>query len=173
MQIGDVIFLHYMPYPIADRLIYRVSNSHCDHVAICLPDAETLGPAVYEAQPPRARMMSVAAYEHQISTWATKRAHWRRRTGNQLKVELLRSTVPDLSLFRMVTEANRWMGVRYSMVINWLFRTRNIHCSELVARCLVTGDVAREWDCELSRTTPIMVREKLIERGWQVVSYPE
>lgn len=181
MSPGDIILLWYMPYPLPDRLIYRVTDSHLGHVAIVLPDKEDeSGLLVYEATPPRARKMPVDQYVVQMNVWAGKRRRWRERKGNELRVELLRSDLAPQphTLANEILEAEEWLGTMYSMVWNWLLSTNAIHCSELVARCISASGLVDSrdsvfWGCEFSRVTPIQIRETMMkELGWRVVDYP-
>jgi len=162
-----------MPYPLADRLIYGVTDSHLDHVAICLPRLEYPGTDVYEAQPPRCRKMTTVDYEEQVLAWSKGREKWRHRTGSYLQCYLMRSSqeMSNDKLLLMQGEAERWLGVRYSMVFNYLFDLKTIHCSELVGRCLFAADIIRDWGVVPSKITPVMVRDRLRDLGWQQLEY--
>jgi hypothetical protein len=153
-QPGDVLMLRGMPFPIASRLITRFTDSDIDHVAICLEEAAGNSLAIYEAQPPVARFMSVPAYAEQVRSWAAEKSRWRERVDKQLRCDVWRAPIPvdGAALTRMETEAERWMGVKYSMVLNygaaWLFNLeveRWIHCSEFVGRVLVAGGIVPRW----------------------------
>lgn len=142
---------------------------------------------VYEAQPPRARSMSPLQYTEQIQEWKAAKPRWRERKHKYLEVELARGRLSEEQLHDMQQEAARWMGTRYGMVWNYTFNTSAIHCSELVARVLtesfkcsdnpvdlhLTDDLNGRidkpyWPCKFSRVTPIMIREKLAEAGWEI-----
>jgi hypothetical protein len=75
---------------------------------------------------------------------------------------------PD-ELAAMRKEAERWMGVRYSMALNYLFCRKTIHCSELVARVLsVLPEFKGTWGEEYSRVAPVDVERKLLGKGWEL-----
>jgi hypothetical protein len=65
----------------------------------------------------------------------------------------------------MQEEAIKWLGTHYSMILNYLFCTSNVDCSEYVGRILEKTGIT--WGEEPSKISPEDVRIKLTNLNWQ------
>jgi hypothetical protein len=162
---GDVLLIWNYPHVVASFLIKLITGCNCDHCAIVLGNPEDKM-NVFEAYPPVVRRMPVYQYLSTLESWAGLKRKWRKRKDKWLKCEVWRSN--DLTcthLETMETEARRWLGVKYRMVFNYLFKTKASHCSEYVARILQAADLVR-FTKEPSRVEPIEVRDAIQNAGW-------
>ena len=170
MQPGDVILIYNMPYPIGNWVIDWVScaTERLGHCATVLDDGGM--PTVYEAAIPVARKLTVLGYAVQLALWAGDRAWGRRRTGMRLRYQVWRPpAVTGAELEAMRGEAEKWLGVEYSMIWNYLTDSPKIHCSEMAGRVLETGLIVPKWSKPHSKITPMDVRNVLEAAGLNVV----
>ena len=165
IKAGDVLLIWNMPYPVASGLIAAFTGAHCDHCATALPtiNGDT---AIYEAQPPKSRKMPVADYLKQLQEWGNSKIDWRQKVDRWLYCDVWRSKdISTRQLVAMYAEAERWLGTPYSMVMNYLFMRKTIHCSEECGRILQAGGIV-QWDKEPSRVTPLDIQDCLTQSGW-------
>ena len=165
IKAGDVLLIWNMPYSIASGLIAAFTGAHCDHCATALPTVDG-GVMVYEAQPPKSRKMSVADYLKQLEEWGNSKISWRQKNDRWLRCDVWRSN--DISIRQLVsmyTEAEKWVGTPYSMVLNYVFIRKTIHCSEECGRILQAGGII-QWDKEPSRVTPLDIQDALTMVNW-------
>lgn len=180
-QPGDVLLLWNMPYPFATSVIRMVQGGEqVDHCAVVLrqdfsgswkSDLDDELPVVWEAQPPRVRWLPLFQYTDQMDAWSSERPWWW-ESKRKFYCEVWRSPagLHEVALDAMLEEARKWEGVKYGMVMNWLFRGKRIHCSEFVARLLSQLRAFRgAWADEYSRVKPLDVRNALKERYWEHV----
>lgn len=174
-QFGDVILLANMPWWMASLIDPLQSGQPYHHCGIVLPD-ERLRPCVWEAIPPRVHYLWVPEYGKQIDEWAS---NWRYRRGRKpLVVEVWRlpgitDDQVDLGSF----EAVRWLGVKYRLILNYVWDGASIHCSEFVSLVLVAAKLLTDADFldgkqrpkPPSRRTPWDLRRAIKAHGWHLV----
>jgi len=164
---GDILLIWNYPHIIASLLIRLFSGVNCDHCATVLDDNDKL--MVYEAYPPASQKVTVADYREIMHEWSGEKMRWRRRRDQYLFCEVWRPPIiTPKQLKDMHAEGERWLGVKYSMGINYLFETETIHCSEECGRILQAGGFVT-WDKEPSKITPIDVRNTVENIGWSHV----
>jgi len=118
-----------------------------NHVAICL------GGRIYEAFPPRVRRVEFTKFRPKPD-----------------RVTVLRNLMlGTVELDAMWTEAEDWVGTRYSWLPNYLFAGPKVHCSEYVARIQMRAGVCSYGGKEPSRITPADVRLVSRLNGWREV----
>ena len=167
---GDVILLYDMPWLVAHVIDYASGGVPLHHCAL------VLGHDVWEATIPRCRYVPVSEYQELLSEWAS---NWRYSVfGGDLLVEVWRwAPLANWQLVALEHEARRWLGVRYSLLRNYLRDAETIHCSEFVSRCLVAAGLLQAEDFRdrrgevktPSRRTPVDLRDAIARRGWQPI----
>ena len=164
---GSQLLLRHMPYPMATKILAWVGSDGWDHCATVLRDDETGELMVYEAYPPQCRKVPLEEYIEEMIEWKAKRHRWRKRTGKKFACEVY--TPPgEIPTEVMWNEAESWLGTQYGMIVNWIFGTAAIHCSELQRRILEQDEnLAGSWEDEdPSKTEPIENRVVLQQNGW-------
>lgn len=120
-----------VPRPL-DGILEKVTGSPLSHAAIFLQ-----ADMVYEAYPPVVRKMSWYKYVTEVlPKWEAQ--FWTRRLGG-LHVFMWEPAFELIDGQRdvMVDTAEGYLGIKYSMILNWLFKwpaERALHCSEFVSR---------------------------------------
>lgn len=172
---GDCLVLWNMPWWGVSAIDWASDSQPAHHCALVLPSPTWINDSdiyVYDAWPPRSRIMLWPDYNAQMTEWSE---NWRYRHGRKpLLCKLWRfDDIDESRVQRLRAAAQALLDIRYNMVVNWAIGSPAINCSEFMARATVAAHMTEREDYRdkqgnlkrLDQATPWEVEQALERRG--------
>ena len=159
---GSAILLDNTAPRFIERLIEKIGGSPLSHAAIILYDTKNK-PWVYEAYPPKVQKHTWEDYLEVVLPHLNTKSWTKRQDGLEVFAWQPKAKFSYVQLLNMKYTADKYLGYKYGLFINYLKDTKKMHCSEYVG---IIYESAEIFVTDKNKETPSGIHRKLLESGY-------